>query len=118
MEEVGKSKVVELASMNDLIRLIISNSAQRGGFLYCGKKDGKILFYISHVIPSWYEFKGLPVVIYSESDVYPEENFIAYYRPTTTDEEHWKFTAYVKDNDPKVMYIPIVKVKEIPDFTF
>lgn len=118
MDNVGKSKTVELNSFPDLIRLIISNSAQRGGFLYLGKKDGKNVFYISHVVPSWYDLKGLPIVLYSYYDVYPEENFIEYTRPSSTEEEKWAFVKYVKENNPKIMYIPIVKVKEIPDFTF
>ncbi len=116
--EVQKSKTVEMESLFDLIRLIISNSAQRGGFLYLGKKDGKNIFYISHVVPSWYDLKGLPIVLYAYCDTYPEETFIAYSRPTSTDEESWKFVKFVKDNDTKTMYIPIVKVKNIPEFTF
>ncbi|MCY3411489.1 MAG: hypothetical protein INQ03_07660 [Candidatus Heimdallarchaeota archaeon] len=117
MSEIQKSQTIELSSLNDLIRLIISNSAQRGGFLYLGVKDDRNVFYISHIVPSWYELKGLPIVLYAFSESYPPENFIAYTRPSSTDKEQWEFVDLVNENDTKTMYIPIVKVKEIPDFT-
>lgn len=117
MEDVQKSQSIEMASLSDLIRLIVSNSAQRGGFLYLGQKDGKNVFYISHIVPSWYDLKGLPIVLYAYSDVNPEEHFIAYSRPSSTDKESWEYVSFIRENDTKTMYIPIVRVKEIPDFT-
>lgn len=116
MENVGKAKIIQLESLSELIRLVVSNSQQRSGYLYFGKKDGKNIFLVTHLVPSWYEMRGLPITMYATYDSEPLGAFIAYSK-NENDEEHYEFVNKISDN-PKYMNIPIIKMKEIPDFIF
>ena len=102
--------------MTDLIRLIVSNIQNRGGgYLYYGEKDGKHVYCVSHLVPSWYNLRGLPVTLVAHHDGPPEHDFIAYNYSTEDTVESWEFVNELK-NSPKVAHIPIIRVEDFPEF--
>jgi len=110
-----KAKLFKISSMTDLIRLVVSNSPNRGGYVYYAEKDGKHLYVVSHLIPGWYDLRGLPVTLTAETENAPETNFIAYRFPSEDEEESWEFVTNIQ-NSPKFAFIPIIRVDEFPDF--
>lgn len=113
--EIAKAQIFTLETITDLIRLVVSNSQNRGVYLYYGEKDGKHIYAISHLIPSWYGLRGLPVTLIAYAEEPPKHNFIAYKFSTESEEEQWEFVSFIKTS-PKIAHIPIIKTKNFPDF--
>ncbi|MCH8906221.1 MAG: hypothetical protein IH840_03945 [Candidatus Heimdallarchaeota archaeon] len=114
-DQPRKAQPFELDTLMDLIRLVISNSGNRSGYLYYGQHNDQPLFAVSHLVPSWYEMRGLPVTLFARTDTPPDENIIAYKFATETEEENWSYVKHVT-TDPNTIYIPLIKVKEFPTF--
>ena len=115
MSEIRRAQIFRLESIIDLIRLVVSNSQNRGGYLYYGKKDNKYIFAISHLVPSWYDLRGLPVTLTAEVEETPETNLIQYRYPDEGEKETWDYVSHI-NNNPKNVYLPIIRVKEFPNF--
>ncbi|NHJ31410.1 MAG: hypothetical protein FK732_00965 [Asgard group archaeon] len=117
MEEgsIAKAQKFTLASMSDLIRLVVSNAQNRGGYLYYGEMNGKHIYAISHLIPSWYNLRGLPVTLVAYGDEAPQHDFIAYKFSSEDQEESWEFVKNIKTS-PKIAHIPIIRIESFPKF--
>jgi len=112
-----QAQLFELESLLDLIRLVVSNSGARSGYLYYGDRDGQPTFAVSHLVPSWYQLRGLPITLVATTDEPPTYNIIAYKFATETEIEKWEYVKHVT-NDPNIIYIPLIKVKAFPSFFF
>ncbi|RMG36762.1 MAG: hypothetical protein D6732_07735 [Methanobacteriota archaeon] len=113
---VSKAEIFELESVEELIRLVVANSQHRGGHIYVGNRDGEWYYFVNHLVPNWFELRGLPVTIFARSKKEPSGPFIAYeYVNLGGSGETWKFVSSVGEN-PQIAYVPIVRVKEIPEF--
>ncbi len=113
---VSKAEMFELEDVGELIRLVVANSQHRGGHIYVGKHEDKWVYFLTHLIPNWKELRGLPVTIFARSDKEPTGPFVAYeYVNVSGSGESWKFVHSVGEN-PQVAYVPIVRVKQIPNF--
>jgi hypothetical protein len=112
---IAKAQIFRLASMDDLIRLVVSNAQSRGAYLYYGEKDGKHIFAISHLIPSWYNLRGLPVTLIAYAERPPDHDFIAYQFSSEEEKEQWKFVDKIKTST-KIIHIPIIRTDEFPEF--
>ncbi|MHA2169863.1 MAG: hypothetical protein ACXAB7_08225 [Candidatus Kariarchaeaceae archaeon] len=115
LENISKAQIFVLHSMSDLVRLVVSNAQNRGGYLYYGFKDGKHIYAISHLIPSWYNLRGLPVTLIAYADEGPKHDFIAYTFSSEASEEAWEFVNHIKTS-PKIAHIPIIKTDQFPEF--
>lgn len=116
-ESIKKSQVFELDSMEDLIRLMVSRFDQghRSSYLYYGEKAGKHVYFTTQIVPGWYENRGLPVSMLVYSDEPPKSTIIKYQSPTEFEGESWEYVENVQVGN-KTAYLPIIKLKSIPDF--
>lgn len=113
---VSKAEAFELESVDELIRLVVANSQHRGGHIYVGKHGDGWVYFVSHLVPNWFDLRGLPVTIFAKSEKEPTGSFVAYeYVNLGGVGESWKFVNSVGEN-PQIAYVPIVRVKQIPDF--
>ena len=112
---IQKAQLLELESINELIRMIISMTQNRGGYIYLTKKHGKHYFLVTNLVPSWYDLKGLPITVYTEVKDVPVGNFVAY-STTNVEKETWEYVNTVTDTSR--VHIPIIRVKELPEFIF
>jgi len=115
MENIPQAKKMQLESIGELVRLVISSTQNRGGHIYLAEKDSKHYAFVTHLIPSWYSLKGLPVTVYVELDEKPKGKFIAY-TAQGTKEEQLSFTDAFKDS--MSIHLPLIRVQEVPDFIF
>ncbi|MHA2278116.1 MAG: hypothetical protein ACXAC2_20240 [Candidatus Kariarchaeaceae archaeon] len=114
---IRKSQQLHLDSLTDLIRLTVSSMdrAARGGYMYYCKHNGEDIYLLNQIVPGWYDFRGLPITLVAKSDREPEGKFVAYRFGTDTIEESWEFVDQIQPS-PNVALIPIIKVKQLPDF--
>lgn len=117
MSDLQKAEQFELESLSDLIRLIVSriDRGNRTGYLYYSNVNNKHLFLSSQVIPGWFDLRGLPMTLKVEADDPGDATFVQYKFATEFDEESWKFTTFMT-TDTKVAHIPIIHVKEFPEY--
>ena len=113
--EIQKAQILRLDTPLDLFRLVVSNAQNRGAFLYYGIKDGKHLLAISHLVPGWYNLRGLPITLVAEIDDTPKTNIIRYKFAGDDVGEDWEFVDQFT-SDSKYVYLPIIKVAEFPEF--
>ncbi|MDH5404302.1 MAG: hypothetical protein OEZ01_13910 [Candidatus Heimdallarchaeota archaeon] len=113
-KEIMKAQNIQLDGLIDLIRLVVTNVQSRGGHINYAERDGKGYYFISQVVPSWYEFYGLPVTMFAIHEP-PKSNFISYQFVNDDGMDSWKFADFIEDK-PKIVYLPIIKMKQIPEF--
>ena len=113
MDEIPIAQKMQLDGIGELVRLVISSTQNRGGHVYVAEKDGKHFAFVTHLIPSWYSLKGLPVTVFVELEEEPKGKFISY-TAQGTKEEQLEFTDAFKDS--MSIHIPLIKVKEVPGF--
>ena len=113
--EIQKAQILRLNAPLDLFRLVVSNAQNRGAFLYYGMKDGKHVLAISHLVPGWYNLRGLPITLVAEINEAPETNIIRYKFASEDSGEEWEFVNQFTSNT-KYVYLPIITVAEFPEF--
>ncbi len=111
--EIPKSQTFKFKSMNDLVRLLVSSAHERGiANLFASTKDGKTVFFITQILPGYYQYRGLPLTAFYEYDGIIDKKFIAY--KLTEQGEEWEFTNSLKT--PGFQIIPIIYVESPPEF--
>ena len=92
-KEIPISQKMELGSLKDLLRLVVSimGRSNQSGYLYYGEKDGKHVYFLTHTVGGWYELRGLPVTLIAFTEIKPETNFLEYSPPSNENEESYKF---------------------------
>ncbi len=111
--EVPPAQKIEFDSISDMIRLLISSAHERGiANLFAYVHEGKTTFFITQVLPGFYEYRGLPLTAFYTYDKEVRESFVAY--KATEEGEEWEFTNGLKT--PGFQIIPIIRVKTPPKF--
>ncbi len=100
---------IKLESLDDLVRMLVFGSPRdRPANLLHFERDGKHIY--GNLVPNhgYYEYYGLPLWIYVESDIPPDGKFIAYHsRP----EEKVDIVDKM-ESEPMVAYLSIIKLAE------
>jgi hypothetical protein len=117
--EVNKAQVMELESLTDLLRLVVSimGRSNMSGHLYYAEKEGKHLYFLTHSVGGWYDLKGLPVTLVADGGKAPEHNFIEYKMAREGEEEGYSFVSEIKQSTQAIQ-IPIIKLKELPAYMY
>jgi len=107
--ELKKALKIKIESFSDLIRLAVTWATHRAipMVLYFKTGNNKHIYATFSVISSYYDFHGLPVVMFYEGDKEPEGVFIAY---SSDPKEEWMFKNAMDER--KYQYIPIIKLAE------
>ncbi|MHA2028744.1 MAG: hypothetical protein ACXAC2_09080 [Candidatus Kariarchaeaceae archaeon] len=112
---ITKAQILRLQTPLDLLRLVVSNAQNRGAFVYYGLNNGKHILAISHLVPGWYNLRGLPITLIAEIPEAPKTDIIRYRFASDDGEEEWEFVDNFT-SDSKYVFLPIVKIAEFPDF--
>ncbi|MHA1506119.1 MAG: hypothetical protein ACTSR0_02875 [Candidatus Asgardarchaeia archaeon] len=113
-KDVGPAMKVKLKSLKDLVRLAVTWSLRQNptAILYF-RGGGSSKFMLLAIIDGYYDYSGLPVLFYTESDEELEDDisFIAY---NAEGEEKVEFKSAIDDRT--LRYIPIIRLSEVPEF--
>ena len=74
-----------------------------------------IFIFLTHSVNGWYNLKGLPITLLVKTDSAPESSFIEYTYATEGEEESYSFVTQIKQST-KSIFIPIIKLDQLPDF--
>lgn len=111
-ESLPPATRIKLASIEDLARLIITWAMRHNPqAVFYLEENGKHYLFTLTTTLGYYQFHGLPLIVYVELDKPPKGKFIAY----TTDPEE---TVLYKNSmeERRYQYVPIIKVSERPAF--
>ncbi len=100
---------LKLASMEDLARMLVSWSQRdRPASMLYFELGGKHIFGTLISNHGYYEYQGVPLWIYTETNSGPEGNFLAYKaRP----KESVEFVHSI-DSEPMTVHLPIIRLAE------
>ena len=107
---------MELASMNDLVRMAFFSAARNNGLNFLAftkKKDKK--WYIGFLtgVAGYFELRGVPMFFYVKLDTKPEKsNFIQY---AAKEKEKWSYVESTAE-PAKWNYLPIIELANEPTF--
>lgn len=104
---------IELSSLKDLIKLVISSIGpdRAAGYIGYYKDSNRFIYFIFNTSIGYYELTALPIVVWVEENEKPKGSFIRY---RTSPSEEIEFTEDA--SDPKWLNIPLVSFKKMPDF--
>ena len=104
---------IELSSLKDLIKLVISSVGpdRAAGYIGFYKDSNRSIYFIFNTSIGYYELTALPIVVWVEENEQPKGSFIRY---RTSPSEEIEFTEDA--SDPKWLNIPLVSFKKMPDF--
>jgi len=104
---------IELSSLKDLIKLVISSIGpdRASGYIGFYKDNNRSIYFIFNTSIGYYELTALPIVVWVEESEQPKGSFIRY---RTSPVEEIEFTEDA--SDPKWLNIPLVNFKKMPDF--
>ena len=113
--DIPKAQIIKMSSLKDLLRLVVSRMGRQSvGYIYCVKKGDQFIYFISQAVPGWYNFEGIPITMIAH-DNEPTGPFIKYEMANESEEEKWSFTDFVTTSTT-VVYVPIIRMEEAPDF--
>ena len=104
---------IKLASLGDLIKLVISSLGPDRNAGYVGRhryKD-KTIFFIFNTSLGYYELNALPIIVWVEDENNSQGSFLRY---RTSPKEEFDFSNDA--SDAKWLNIPLVTFEEMPDF--
>ena len=113
---------MELHSLQDLIRWLVSSSQGQQATIFYFKKEEKHFYATMIILPGYFNFKGLPLLLYVEHDSSPKNNFIRFDIRKESAENPIDFIEGFEDRDSNlgyIQYIPVIQLKSIPQiFSF
>jgi len=111
--EIKPPTAIQLESLKDLIKLVISSTGPERVAGYIGhiKEGERSIYFIFNTSLGYYDLNALPIVIWVENQTETEHSFIRY---KTSPAEIIEFTDDA--TDAKYVNIPIVRFKKLPDF--
>ena len=105
---------LKIASLPDLLRMIASTALPEQSPTLMSFQVGPNKWILGSLIllPSWYDLRSLPILVYIEREEPPEGPFFRY-RATEMDKEEIGFCQSTKD--ASYGYIPIIQLVEVPE---
>ena len=76
--EIPSAIPMELYTLPDLIRWLVSSSQGQQGTIFHFQRDGKHYYATLIILPGYYDFNGLPLLLFVEHDSAPQNNFIRF----------------------------------------
>ena len=104
---------IKLASLKDLVRLVISSVGpdRIAGYIGHFAEEDRAIYFIFNTSLGYYELNALPIIVWTDENEMPTKSFIRYKTAT-------KETIDFSDDatDPKWLSIPLVKFEIMPEF--
>lgn len=118
MNDIDPAVPLEVDSLEDLIRWIVSSAQGQQTSLFYFKKNDKHYFLSFNIMPGYYNYQGLPLLLLTEHPVPPEGPFLRFdIRKDAASDKRISYTDGFDDRDSNlgyIQYLPIVKLKSLP----
>ena len=118
MVEIESAVPLELNSLEDLIRWIVSSSQGQQSALFYYNKENVHYFSTLIILPGYYQFKGLPLLLVAKHSEAPKGSFIRFdIRKDADPNKKMSYTNGFDDRDSNlgyIQYLPIVQLKKLP----
>lgn len=118
MIELKKAVPFELDSLEDLVSMISTAPPEQATILYFEKK-GQGIFASFTVLPGYFEFRALPLLIYTrEEELRPTGRFL---KLDLRGETEIEFVSTLDEKELQLIptglirFIPVVRLKKIPE---
>ena len=104
---------IKLASLKDLVRLVISSVGpdRIAGYIGNYAEEDRAIYFIFNTSLGYYELNALPIIVWTDEKEMPTKSFLRY---KTAIDETIDFSNDA--TDPKWLSIPIVKFDIMPEF--
>ena len=104
---------IKLASLKDLVRLVISSVGpdRIAGYIGNYEEEDRAIYFIFNTSIGYYELNALPIIVWTDEKEMPTKSFLRY---KTAIDETIDFSNDA--TDPKWLSIPIVKFEIMPEF--
>ncbi|MFW9929472.1 MAG: hypothetical protein ACFFD1_08785 [Candidatus Thorarchaeota archaeon] len=115
--EIPAAIPMELFSLQDLIRWLVSSGQGQQGTIFYFRMGDKHYYATLIILPGYYDFNGLPLLLFVEHNNPPQNNFIRFDIRKESADNAISFTQGFDDRDSNlgyIQYLPVVKLKSIP----
>ena len=106
---------LEVFSVADLARWLISSNSNQHGILYLVNYKGKFILCSMTSFSGYYNFAGLPLLLFTYLDSEPTGSFLRF--DIRADEQQIKYSQGFVEGESTlgfIHYLPIIKLKTIP----
>lgn len=114
--DVSSAIPFEVASPEDLAKWLISSSENQHGTIYFFKQQGKLILGTLVSFSGYFNYVGLPILLYTIVDTEPTGAFLRY---DVRDDAKTRlsFTAGFDETEANlgyIQYLPIITLKKVP----
>ena len=118
MDDIKAAIPLEVHSLEDLIRWVVSSSQGQQSSLFYFNKDGTHYFATFIILPGYYEYNGLPLLLVTKHPEAPKGPFLRFdIRKDATPDKRMSYSNGFDDRDSNlgyIQYLPIVQLKKLP----
>ncbi len=114
--DINSAVPFEVQSSDDLARWIISSSLNQHGTIYVFKKESKFVLASLISFSGYYNYAGLPILLFTLIDSEPDGNFLRYDIRADA-KTKLSFTSGFDETESNlgyIQYIPLIRLKKIP----
>ena len=108
---------MELDKLDDLVRWLVSSSQGQQGTIFFFKLNQKNYYATLIILPGYFEFRGLPLLIYVSHPDPPSSHFIRFDIRKESADHALSFQNGFDERDSNlgyIQYIPVVVLKSVP----
>jgi hypothetical protein len=109
---------IELESLNDMARMLLSTAHEQATLFYY-EQDNQTVFASLVILPGYYEYQALPVVIQTRITETVTGRFLRHDLSGKTEAEEVKIVDHFDEREAStglVRYIPLIHLREKPPF--
>lgn len=109
---------IELESLNDMARMLLS-TAHEQATLFCYKENSQTVFASLVILPGYYEYHALPVVISTRIGETFSGRFLRHDLTAKSETEEVQIVEQFDEREAStglIRYIPLIHLKEKPAF--
>ncbi|MHA2497536.1 MAG: hypothetical protein ACXAEI_18865 [Candidatus Hodarchaeales archaeon] len=111
--------LIELESLNDMARMLISTAPEQSAMLFCYQEDDKTVFSSLVILPGYYEYHALPVVISTRVKEEISGRFLRHDLSAKEKAEEVKIVDHFDEREIStglIRFIPLIHLKEKAPF--
>lgn len=111
--------LIELESLNDMARMLISTAPEQSAMLFCYQQDDETVFSSLVILPGYYEYHALPVVISTRVKEKITGRFLKHDLGAKEKAKEVQIVDHFDEreiNTGLIRFIPLIHLKEKPPF--
>jgi len=116
--QLKRAVPMEVESLNDLARMLLSSAHEQATLFYF-ERDGNTIFSSLVILPGYYEFHALPVIIFATTSEEVTGRFLRHDLLSKLESEEVQIVEHFDEREAStgmVRFIPLIHLKEPPAF--